>query len=372
MTTPTRMTQDTGIDLDLSATSSDADTRKSVSDAPGSSAPLSALTNARISFDRERSGKQHGHLTLAISTPEHCAYQLQIPVCQIKGTKPGPAITLLAGIHGDEPEGTLAVHRLARELSEADISGCLTLLPAINATGVERGQRSHQPDGQSLDYAFPGNVAGTPSEQLADAINVHFIKQSDLVLDLRSGGQRLQFVVSAAVRFTTDKSARERVEAAMIAFGAPNSLRLPASAPDSCLQGTLSAMGKDYLQVELGGGGTYSRHILDKAHSGCLNVLRHRGMLSDELELAATRLLEVRDESYYLYADASGLFEPLVFAGGPVWHDEPMANIINVYDTQAAVRPVMPPRSAILVASHPGGFVRQGELLAVLAEEVHG
>ena len=362
MTSTTHASLENGIDLDLSATSSNTE----------KNSPLPDTGSATVSFNRERSGKQHGHLLLVISTSACSTYQLQIPVCQIKGSKPGPDITLIAGIHGDEPEGTLALHRLARELREDDISGCLTLLPAVNVKGVESAQRCHEPDGQNLDNAFPGSVAGTPSEQLADAIVQHFISHSELVLDLRSGGSALQFIPGAAVRFSTDKVARERNEAAMIAFGAPNSLRLPASKPDSSLQSTVSAMHKDYVQAELGGGGAYSRHTLDIAHRGCLNVLRHRGMLDDDLELAATRLMEVRDPSYYLYASASGLLEPLVFAGDAVWQDEPLANIVSISDTQTPVQPVMPPRNAVLVASHPGGFVRQGELLAVLAEEVQG
>ncbi|MFK7861696.1 MAG: succinylglutamate desuccinylase/aspartoacylase family protein [Granulosicoccus sp.] len=329
-------------------------------------------TGAQLTVDIHVAGKQHGHLKVSAMTHTRSPYQLRLPVCIIKGQESGPVITLIAGLHGDEYEGTLTLQKMARELTEKDVHGCLILLPSINTHGMKHGMRQNPADGLNLDYAFPGNINGSVSEQLAHEITRHFIEPSDLVVDLRSGGRGLQFIPSAAVRFSSDPERQSSSENAMIAFGAPNSLRLPASASNSCLQGTVSALNKDYVQTELGGGVTYGVQALAIAHAGCLNILRHKGMLSDELQLASTRLLEVRDDSYYVYAPSTGLYEPLVYLGENVWEEEAMANIVSLSDTRNNKVAVQPLRSATMIASHPGGFVNEGDLIAILAEQVQG
>ena len=349
------------IDLDLSEDSTES-----------ALAPPFGHAGIRLDVDLGKTGKQHGHLRLPVLEYGDGSTQLRIPVCVINGGLPGPVICLLAGIHGDEYEGTLTLHRLARELNESEIHGCLILLPEINSRGLKTGIRCNPLDGKNIDYVFPGSINGSVSERLAFAITHHFIARSDLIVDLRSGGQRLRFVPSTAVRFSKDAEQQKTDESIMVAFGAPNSLRLPASAPNTCLQGMTAAMGKSYVQTELGGGSHYDAAMLSIAYTGCLNVLRHAGMLESELELAATRLLEVRNDSWYLYAQCDGLYEPLTFPGEGVWHNEPMAHIITPGSTSSPAAEVLPPHNAVLVGHHPGGIVREGELIAVLADEVQG
>lgn len=339
-------------------------------------APLDAglLGNAdtQLTVDLDLPGKQHGHLTLSATDPSRAPHVVRIPVCIIKGNLDGPVITIMAGLHGDECEGSVTVHKLARTLSADNIRGCLILLPAVNIGGLIQATRINPLDGHNVDYAFPGSATGSPSERLAYEITHRFIARSDLVIDLRSGGSRLRFAPSAAVPFNNDKQQRSDSENTMFAFGAPNSLRIPASAADSCLQGTVRSMNKQYLLVQLGGAMNYTLNTLNIAYTGCLNVLRHNSMLSDQIDLAATRLLEVRDDSYYVYASRAGLYEPLSYLGESVWQAEPMAHLVPVSNTLDTVFDVYPTRNATLIACHPGGHVNDGDLIAILAEEVQG
>lgn len=348
------------IDLDLSAPERTEDDQT----------VLLGHTSALLDIDLHKAGKQHGALTVPLFRHAHGPCQHRVPVCIINGRQPGPAICLIAGIHGDECEGSLTISRLARELTMDDVHGRLILLPAINTHGLKTGKRCNPLDGQNIDYAFPGDCHGSASEQLAHEITRHFIEPSDLIIDLRSGGRGLRFVPSAAVRFNDDASKQALDENAMIAFGAPNSLRLPASSQLSGLQSLATSMNKQYLQTELGGGATYSAKTLSIAYTGCLNVLRHAGMLMSDLELASTRLAEVRDDTYYIYAPSDGLYEPLTYLGEPVWRDEPMAHIVPVNGMLHPPGKVHPGHDAILIAAHPGGFVSEGELIAILAEQV--
>ena len=50
-----------------------------------------------------------------------------IPIIIINGAKPGPVLCINSGTHGDEPEGTLAITDLAREIDPKKLTGTFYL-----------------------------------------------------------------------------------------------------------------------------------------------------------------------------------------------------------------------------------------------------
>jgi len=347
------------LDLDLSDTH--------ISAGP---ALLGAL-DTHMSIDPAQPGKQHGHLVLPYSDSAGLAH-LRLPVCSIRGSQPGPTITLIGGVHGDEYEGALTLHRLARELKAETVHGCLLIVPALNSPGIATGRRDLPISGENLDLCFPGKLHGTVGERLAREVVERLIRPADLVLDLRSGGRGLQFADSAAVRSVGVRncSGSELSEAAMIAFGAPNCVRLPASAGPGCLQASVESAGKAYVQSELGGGGGCTRQALEVARIGCLNVLRYMGVLNEEVQLRASRMLEVRDNSFFVHAPVAGLLEPFAQPGGDVWQGDTLACLMNLDLPAMDAHRVLVPRNGVLLALHHGGPVRAGELIGILADEV--
>lgn len=358
MTQTPNSIQATALDLDLSDTHISPELK------------LLGISDTHITLNPEFPGKQHGHLVLPVAHCDSAQRQLRLPVCIIRGTEPGPTVTLIAGVHGDEFEGTITLQRIARNMSADQINGRLILITSLNLPGLHLGLRSSPLDGLDLDRCFPGDPNGSISERLAFEVFERFIRPADLIVDLRSGGGDLLFAPTAAVRFSTDKKNQAISEAAMLAFGAPNSVRLPASSPNSCLQATIQAAGKHYIQTELGGGAGLSAETLAIAATGCHNVLRHWGLLRDEIELRASRMLEVRDESFYLYSTTSGLLEPHAKLGHEVWQGDVFANIINPDNTGNKPESIKVPRNGVLLATRQGGRVNAGDLLAILADEV--
>ena len=87
---------------------------------------------------------------------------LEIPVIVINGSRPGPCLWVDAAIHGDEPEGTLTCHALARQLVASQLSGTLVLVPAMNVPAYEAGQRGNPLDTFSYDMnrIYPGRADG--------------------------------------------------------------------------------------------------------------------------------------------------------------------------------------------------------------------
>lgn len=359
MNQPSTKVHASGLDVDLS------DTHEFNGPA------LLGVVDTHMTIDPSFTGKQQGHLVIPYNDSTGLNH-LRVPVCSIRGTHPGPTVTMIGGVHGDEYEGALTLHRLARELSPDAIHGCLLIVPALNSVGIAQGIRNLPIGDEDLDLCFPGQADGTLGQRLALAIFDRFVRPAELVVDLRSGGRHLQFSPSAAVRSMGVSNGRghEGSEAAMIAFGAPNCVRLPVSRGAGCLQSAVEAAGKAYVQSELGGGGGCTRQALAVVGVGVRNVLRFMGVLNEGVELRSSRMLEVRDGSFFVHATTDGLLEPHVQPGGEVWQGDTLACLVDLQNTAQEPQRIIVPRNAVLLALHHGGPVKAGQLIAILADEV--
>jgi len=314
-------------------------------------------------------GKQHGHLTLPCATERSAFGTIQIPVCVIRNGD-GPVVTLLAGSHGDEYDGQVALHNLASSIQVEDISGCLIIAPMINALATSKHTRLSAVDGKDLDTCFPGNESGSPTEQIAAHLFNTLVVPADLVIEIQSGGTTTLFTSLAAVHFDSqNKPLQDRSEQHMVAFGAPYSARLLP-----CQSGSLAASvqqaHKEFLAVRLGGGGSVSARNLGIALIGCRNVLVQLGVLNHELVLRSTRMLEVSSDKNHVIAPCSGLLDMCKDAGDEVYLGSPVAKIIRPGSTGVAAVIIKADRNGIIMARHHSGFVDQGDCVAIVADEV--
>jgi N-alpha-acetyl-L-2,4-diaminobutyrate deacetylase len=305
-----------------------------------------------------------------------------LPVCVIRGTKPGPTVTILAGIHGDEFEGPITLQRMAKELTSDLIHGRLILIPCVNLAGLRKSKRCSPYDGKDMDICFPGKATGSISDRIAYELFERLIKPADLVLDMRSGGATLNFAPLAAIRSfnghlvhhtSTADSAQQRQlasEAAMTAFGAPHCLRLPASTANSCLQGATEAAGIPYVQAELGGGAGSTVETLAIAWVGCHNVLHQQGLLKGDVELRSSRIFEIRDNSFYVYATCEGILEQHLRLGTNVYQGDSLASVVSMENTGTQAHVLKVPRNGALLAIRHAGPVKAGDLIAIMADEV--
>ena len=343
---------------------------------------LPGAQKTHLTVDITQTGKQHGHLILPLSKSTVQDGHAMLPVCVIRGSQPGPTVTLMAGVHGDEFEGPLTLQKLTKELTPEMIHGCLILIPCVNIAGIRRSKRRSPYDGKDIDTCFPGKATGSISERVAYELFERLIKPADLLLDLRSGGTTLTFAPLAAIRSrngqrvrnaqSADSTEKRQLlsEAAMTAFGAPFCLRMPASASHSCLQGAAESAGIPYVQAELGGGASATAETLSIAWVGCYNVLRQQGLLKDELELRSSRIFEIRDNSFYVYATSEGILEFHVRLGANVYQGDPLASVISMGNTGSQPNVLNVPKNGALLAIRHAGPVKPGDLVAILADEV--
>lgn len=102
-------------------------------------------------------------------------------VCVLRGGEDGPAIYVVAGLHGDETAGWTAADRLKDSPLRA---GTLYILSPANTYGAEHDQRTTRSD-RDVNRNFPGDPSGSDAQRIAAAIYGDIRdKAPALVLDL--------------------------------------------------------------------------------------------------------------------------------------------------------------------------------------------
>jgi predicted deacylase len=109
---------------------------------------------AEIDFDRD--GKQHGFIRLPYSVHRSAYGWIPIPVACIKNGG-GPRVLLMAGNHGDEYEGQVALGKLIRSLEAEEVCGRIIILPSANFPAAMAGMRTSPLDEGNLNRSFPGD-----------------------------------------------------------------------------------------------------------------------------------------------------------------------------------------------------------------------
>jgi hypothetical protein len=324
--------------------------------------------SAELDFDRD--GKQHGFIRLPHSVHRSAYGWIPIPVVCVKNGD-GPRILLMAGNHGDEYEGQVALGKLIRSLEPSEIRGRIIILPSANFPAAMAGMRTSPLDEGNLNRSFPGDPYGGPTAQIADYIENALLPQCDFVFDFHSGGSSLTYVPSALMRRPQTPEALERGIEMLRTFGAPIGYLVDGGWGDHTLTAAAARAGVRHMSTELAGGGQVTPAALRILETGIRRVLTLIGALGGEppLPVAATRIMQVRGQDYYVYAPDPGLFEPLVELGAAVDFGTPAA-LIHPHDTPwRAPATASFGRAGTVICKRVPGRVERGDCLFHLAAE---
>ena len=110
----------------------------------------------------------------AAATNESAYRRVTVPVLRIDAG-PGPAVALMAGVHGDEWEGQAAILDLWHSLPGMLQRGTVYLLPAANVEASLAGTRLSPSDGGNLNRAFLGAPARGYTESVAAALEARLL-----------------------------------------------------------------------------------------------------------------------------------------------------------------------------------------------------
>ncbi|WP_164753697.1 MULTISPECIES: succinylglutamate desuccinylase/aspartoacylase family protein [unclassified Mesorhizobium] len=258
-------------------------------------------------------GKVSGYVKVPYSTDISAYGFIPVPIVII-GNGVGPTALLMGGSQGDEYEGQIALSRLACDLQPADMSGRVIILPMANSPAARAGLRNSPIDGLNLNRIYPGDVRGRPTAMIASFIERHLMTASDIVVDLHSGGRSLRYQTCATIMDHSDDGERTRRLALAYAFGAPMIL-VSQGFEERNSSGAALRSGAVRIGVEVGGGESLEKELVDVTYTGLQNVLRWAGILPASSETAKrvkSTVCAVTQVPDYVYAQSKGLFEVAV------------------------------------------------------------
>lgn len=305
---------------------------------------------------------------------------LSLPAFRYGGKNEGPRLLITAGVHGDEYLPMLAVHHLIQHFAgnpdEADsIRGSLTLIPVVNESAFIEGNRCGS-DGKDLARTCPGNPDGTTTERAAAALSAE-IEKADYYVDLHTGGTELSVLPMSGYVLHSDKAILEKQRNLARAFQLPfcwgTSGELEGRSLSVARDAGVPAIYVEYLgshrEAAEATAGVDGGHPL--VH-GCLNVMRHLGLLSEkEFTSVAPEFVEdSRPESGHMQvchpAPATGFFNSCVELGQQVKEGELIAQITPPGSAEPLEVRANRPGKVLVLRDYPR--INQNDATAVIAE----
>ncbi|MDJ0629776.1 MAG: succinylglutamate desuccinylase/aspartoacylase family protein [Rhodobacter sp.] len=321
--------------------------------------------------DLDASGKQTGFLRLPHSTHQSAYGWIPIPVVSIRNGD-GPVVLMLAGVHGDEYEGQIALSSLARDLALDDITGQLIILPMTNAPAARAATRTSPIDGGNLNRTFPGDPHGTPTQVIAHFLETVLIPRAHVMVDLHSGGSSL-FYPPTLLRgkgHTPEETAQ--LLSLQTAFDLPYAWVFTSgggrASTARTAMGAANRNGVISVMAELGGAGAVSQDILSRTERGLKRILHGLGMLPGYSPDAAHGTRELHAQGS-VYARDAGIFEPFKDIGEPVDVGESMGAIHDPLKPCRMPTPVPSPYSGIVLAKRPPARVEIGDAVYQIARD---
>tara|TARA_Y100001936_G_C16052319_1_gene658641 strand:- start:844 stop:1821 length:978 start_codon:yes stop_codon:yes gene_type:complete len=111
-----------------------------------------------------------------------------VPVILIRGSGPGPRVTITAAIHGDELNGSFLCYQMADLIKPEDLAGDLVLVPIINVQAFKAKRREYI-DGTDLNRVMPGKRNGLPGEVFAYNFFHKVILGTNFLFDLHTASK---------------------------------------------------------------------------------------------------------------------------------------------------------------------------------------
>jgi predicted deacylase len=324
-------------------------------------------------IDLEQDGKQVGTLNLPNSVTRSAYGHLPIPLAVVRNGA-GPTLFLMAGSHGDEWEGQIALARLIRDLRPESIRGRLIILPSANFPAARANMRVSPLDSINLNRAFPGDADGTPTQQIAHYIDTVLMSKADVCVDLHSGGASFDYLPCTWAHIIGDENYDARSLAALEAFGGDLGI-IQAGSEMQGFAGTSSASAISrkvvILSGEYGGAAAVSPEGIRLISEGLEGLMAHLGMTEARTRPSKKpmRLVNLDDPALFLFGSSYGVFEPARALGEEVKKGERAGLIHSIEFPWQEPIELRFRTSGLLVAQRAIGQVEPGDCLLHLVAE---
>lgn len=329
----------------------------------------------RATVDFAKSGKQYGHLYVPYSYNLGGWANLMLPISVIsRGT--GPTALVMAGNHGDEYPGQIAIMRLLRELNPDHVTGRLILIPTLTMPAAKAATRLSPLDGKNFNRTFPGSPTGTPCDVVAHYLSSVLFPLAEIVIDIHTGGRSVDFEPCAHMHLVPKGPQRDAMLAGTEAWNTDFCFLYADIAGTGLLPVEAESQGKTVITTEMGGSENVTALVHAETQMGLRNVLKHLGILAgkpvtrETLGLGPTRWVQALNWEDYRFAPESGVYENLVPLGEDVDAGQPVGAIHFLERPDRDPIHVVANTAGVLIATRAPSIVAQGDCVACVAHDV--
>ncbi len=197
----------------------------------------------------------------AIEVPAGADAGTTIPVAIVQGTRPGPVLALVSGLHGTEYASIIALEKLIQALDPAQVSGTVIIVPLVNIPSFEQKVPHVNPvDGKSMNRFYPGKPDGTQTERASWAITRQVVEPCDYLIDYHGGDLDENLRPYAYWPKTGNRTHDGITRDMVLAFGLDHIIvwadRPQEASASRYLDNTANTRGKPAIAVEAGYSGS--------------------------------------------------------------------------------------------------------------------
>ena len=280
-----------------------------------------------------------------------------IHVTVIHGKRPGPTVTILGGVHGDELTGPSAgTHLLSnaftdegKELNPETLAGTVRIVPVVNLPGY-RAKSRYFPDGRDLNRQFPGNFKGSTTKRVGAQVWRHLVEDSDAIIDLHSAAKGR----SNMPQIRTDLT---HVGSNLLAKAFGIEIILDSKPPSGSLRKAANSEDIASITYEAGGANLLDHEAVQVAINGCLNILRALKMIPGKPMRPKFRLLA--SGSHWLRAGEGGLLDMFVGTGSVIREGDVIATISDP-GTPGLTVDIVAPEDGLIIGCATNPFTAAG------------
>jgi len=301
--------------------------------------------------------------------------EVRVPTLVINGTEPGPTVYLGALVHGNELAGIEVIRRVVRErVDPATLRGAIVAVPIQNPLAYRTSTYHSLEDGLNANRIFPGDPHETLTNRIVAAITKHALDQCSHVIDLHCNAR--DSVLFNFTRWEDSETGRANV-AMSNAFGFTTVLSEPKRQGfgfEERLVGLLAdtalADKKPCITVELTPANNWEEAAIVGGVTGTLNVLRHLGMVSGQIERQNPSLPiipHILGPQLRVTPDRGGLVHPVVPVG--TWVEDNQVLVVIRDPWGDVIEEVRSPAAGYILAypHHGNHAAASGDIVVFVA-----
>ena len=299
-----------------------------------------------------------------LEVPEKDGQATFIPVTVLHGSRPGPVLALVAGVHGYEYPPILALYRLKDMINPEQLTGTVVLVHVANIPSFLRRTIYYTPqDWKNLNRVFPGDSQGTLSQRIAHVLTRDIVDRCDVLVDMHCGDGNEDLLPYSYWMISGGEELDRRTREMALAFGLKHIIidttRTKDPADSKYLGNTAILRGKPAITTEAGLSGGSQEEYIALNIQGVLNVLRHLRMMEGTVQRLTDPVWIDRYE--VVTSQATGLFHPQARMGSRVQKGQVVGFITDLLGRK--VEDIRAPFSGLVLYIISTPPISQGEPL---------